>query len=694
MDGISLNDSLTHSLNLPPCDIDVFSGDFLSWPTFRDFFSAVYINNSRLSEIEKLCHLLKKTSGEARDIVSKFPLMHKSFNLAWKALKEAYDNVRILVNNQLKVLFDLPVLENESSSGLKNLQRGINSCVSAMVIYDVPTDGWDPILVFLCLQRLPQQTVTLWEQSVKNKSALSSWNDLNNFLSERVQTLTCLRDIKGIADSKKVDNKKVRAHFTNAASSRSTNSANSNRSSPEKTCVLCPSQSHHLRSCPEFRNRSLSDRLSIVKRHHCCINCLSRGHDVKNCSSTHSCAKCNRRHHTLLHREAFQVSRSANNVPPSSHGPSGSAPAPRLPETANFNPNLPSTSSGQQSSSVNRQVFHTSQNRTVLLGTAMVNIVHQGMTYPARALIDPASEASFISARLQQRLGISTTSTQATVSGVNQTVSTLSRKLCSFGISSSIDSSVLMKITALVVPTISGNLPSFVVSTEFSSRLPNLRLADTQLFDCRPVDMLLGADIYPKILLQGMQSNIMGSLIAQNTVFGWIITGPISSSNIRVFSTNVAYSEEDALNKTLLRFWELEEVPKRSILSPAEKYSIHLEAASDLSTTTFLAAFHRFISRRGCPKTVFSDNGTNFVGASREFEREFKSLVHESRDRRDIQTDDLVVIRQEQLSPTSWKLGRVINVFPGTDGRVRVADVKTENGIVRRPVVKLVALTN
>ena len=264
--------------------------------------------------------------------------------------------------------------------------------------------------------------------------------------------------------------------------------------------------------------------------------------------------------------------------------------------------------------------------------------------------------------------------------------------------------------------------------------------------------------------------------------------------------------------------------------------AIHLEATSNLSTATFLAAFHRFISRRGCPRTIFSDNGTNFVGASRELEREFKIVFLESRDRicshynhqqllwkfipagaphmgglweaavksfkihfrkhashfkytfeelstilsrieaclnsrplcpmndcaenpialtpghfligspilapaeplieesplhivnryrklkaltqqfclrwkeeylkslhkrykwqypeRDIQTDDVVVIRREQLPPTAWKLGRVTNVYPGTDGRVRVVDVKTENGIVRRPVAKLVILTN
>ncbi|XP_041449668.1 uncharacterized protein LOC121404393 [Drosophila obscura] len=45
--------------------------------------------------------------------------------------------------------------------------------------------------------------------------------------------------------------------------------------------------------------------------------------------------------------------------------------------------------------------------------------------------------------------------------------------------------------------------------------------------------------------------------------------------------------------------------------------AIPLEATSDLSTDTFLAAFARFIVRRGCPHEVQSDNGRNFVGASR-----------------------------------------------------------------------------
>ena len=44
--------------------------------------------------------------------------------------------------------------------------------------------------------------------------------------------------------------------------------------------------------------------------------------------------------------------------------------------------------------------------------------------------------------------------------------------------------------------------------------------------------------------------------------------------------------------------------------------AVHIELVEDLSTQAFLAAFLRFIARRGVPAKVFSENGLKFKGAS------------------------------------------------------------------------------
>ena len=52
--------------------------------------------------------------------------------------------------------------------------------------------------------------------------------------------------------------------------------------------------------------------------------------------------------------------------------------------------------------------------------------------------------------------------------------------------------------------------------------------------------------------------------------------------------------------------------------------AVHLEAVSDLTAQACIAALRRFMSRRGGPDTIYSDNGSNFVGA----QAEIKTLQH------------------------------------------------------------------
>ena len=54
--------------------------------------------------------------------------------------------------------------------------------------------------------------------------------------------------------------------------------------------------------------------------------------------------------------------------------------------------------------------------------------------------------------------------------------------------------------------------------------------------------------------------------------------------------------------------------------------SVHLEVAHGLDSDSFLMAFHRFMSRRGKPTEIWSDNGRNFVGAEKELKESLQQL--------------------------------------------------------------------
>ncbi|XP_018393373.1 PREDICTED: uncharacterized protein LOC108772349 [Cyphomyrmex costatus] len=239
---------------------------------------------------------------------------------------------------------------------------------------------------------------------------------------------------------------------------------------------------------------------------------------------------------------------------------------------------------------------------------------------------------------------------------------------------------------------------------------------------------------------------------------------------------------------------------------------VHLELVSDLTAETFIAALKRFVSRRGKPSCIYSDNGTTFVGAHanslREHETAWKFIppnaphfgglweaavkaakrhlirivgktslsfeelqtifceveailnsrpltpltedpndlsyltpghfligtalnsfphpdltnvirwqrveqvrqhflrrwsqeyLHTLQERSKWRTNkgdqltpnQMVLLKQPNLAPLQWLLGRVEEVHPGTDGNVRTATVRTTKGLFTRPLTKLAIL--
>ena len=86
--------------------------------------------------------------------------------------------------------------------------------------------------------------------------------------------------------------------------------------------------------------------------------------------------------------------------------------------------------------------------------------------------------------------------------------------------------------------------------------------------------MILGADKYSLCLLPGLQRGVLGTLTAQATVFGWILSGPVMSDTVK---TNIPLTVHQSitaqvLHEDLTKFWGLEELPNRNPLSNDEKF--------------------------------------------------------------------------------------------------------------------------
>ena len=90
--------------------------------------------------------------------------------------------------------------------------------------------------------------------------------------------------------------------------------------------------------------------------------------------------------------------------------------------------------------------------------------------------------------------------------------------------------------------------------------------------------------------------------------------------------------------------------------------------------------------------TTSSENGP-FIGPAVSWEEMMMQLQFFGKrikeGVRQLEVNDLVWIVDENVKRAHYKLGRVLEVYHGNDGRVRSALVKTEDGKLKRPVVKL-----
>ncbi|KAL7290923.1 hypothetical protein TKK_0015650 [Trichogramma kaykai] len=139
----------------------------------------------------------------------------------------------------------------------------------------------------------------------------------------------------------------------------------------------------------------------------------------------------------------------------------------------------------------------------------------------------------------------------------------MARSSVQFTVGSLIESACSIHVPALVVNEIADKLPSRQVMSGNYPHLDGLKLADPHYGKPRKVDLLLGADKFPYIIRPGLRLGPDGTPAAQQSIFGWLLTGPtgFTDGNAPIAVTASHTCTEPSISQALQRFWEIEEIP-------------------------------------------------------------------------------------------------------------------------------------
>ncbi|XP_071581393.1 uncharacterized protein [Temnothorax nylanderi] len=368
-------------IKLPKILLPVFSGSYEDWYSYQDTFEKLIHQNGDLTEIEKFHYLRSSLKDKAAEIIKSIDTTTDNYCDAWAAVKERFDNKRWVIQKHIRAIFDVPALNKENHTALRELLDTILKHLRALKALNRPTESWDDLIIHIIVSKLDIATNKAWEISILDAN-VPDLKTLTDFLSKRCQALESIHSRTHNSATNNSVQKQGKYKGTSVA-----NIATSNLS-----CPLCK-KNHQLYHCEEFLKLPVEDRIKNAKKAHLCINCLrSTTHQSKLCKSS-ACRKCCKKHNTLLHISNIDNSDQTSSNTKTSSDKSTDAPLP-----------------------VSTQCISSHRPLSVLLSTAIVNIYDSkarstmDVTGPnnkslsCRALLDSGSQMNFITQELADKL--------------------------------------------------------------------------------------------------------------------------------------------------------------------------------------------------------------------------------------------------------------------------------------------------
>ncbi|XP_043264183.1 uncharacterized protein LOC122404315 [Colletes gigas] len=514
---------------LPTIVLPEFNGDYNDWLRFRDTFESLIHNNETLSDIQRFHYLNSALKGPAARVTQSLGVSEANYRIAWSALKNRFEDPRSLVHHHTNALLDLPIMQKQTSSSLREFIDTANNHIRALGALGEPVQTWDTLLISILSKKLDPFTAKKWEERVVTMPGRLKLHDLVDFLEQQSKllerTTTNRQPTVNLPNlTNKIDTTKPRIKTQFGVASH--------LASTQVQCIFCKGE-HWLQYCDKLKAMPHAQLHDTIKRLQCCFNCLQLGHSIKNCTRGH-CRRCGKKHHTLLHRD---------DATPQTREPS------HLDSQA-----IASTSQVQSCLSGSK----TPAIDFTVLSTALIHIEDSfGKRHECCALLDAGSQAHFITEDLCSKLRLPLKSTAMTVGGVGRSINPINSR--TEVVIRSVCNTFKSNLSCLVIENITENMPNVPLNRSNIPIPDGITIADPHFNEPKRIDLLIGAGLFWQLLCIG-QHKVGNGLVWQKTRFGWVLGGSLSwPINYPIVNANTCHIANDELHRAISRFWEIED---------------------------------------------------------------------------------------------------------------------------------------